>query len=167
MISTEIKVLGTILGNLYGITLGFDVRTDLGSLQGSFDCYNDGKIEVLLLKDALVSTDGKVLESDGCIKLVSTDSKVLGTILGNLDGITLRIDVGTELSSLDLSFDGYNDNTLEGLLLGVLLGSTDGKVLGYDKGIILISTDGKVIVTVLGNVYGVTLGIYVGTDLDS
>ena len=31
------------------------------------------------------------------IKMVSTDSNVLGTILGNVDGIKFSIDVGTYL----------------------------------------------------------------------
>ena len=43
----------------------------------------------------LGSTGGKALGSDEGIKLVSNDGKVLGTILGNLDGITLGLDVGT------------------------------------------------------------------------
>ena len=41
------------------------------------------------------SPDGKVLESDQVIKLISKYSKVLGTILGDVDVITLGIDVGT------------------------------------------------------------------------
>ena len=36
--------------------------------------------------------------------LGSTYGKVLGTILGNVDEITLRIDFGRELGSLDVSF---------------------------------------------------------------
>ena len=51
--------------------------------------------------------------------LGSTDGKVIGTILENVDGITICIDVGTYLVSLDGSFDGSNDGNLEGLLLGV------------------------------------------------
>ena len=38
--------------------------------------------------------------------------KFLGTILGHLDWITLDIDVGTMLGSLDGYFDGYNDGKL-------------------------------------------------------
>ena len=45
------------------------------------------------------------------------------------------------------------------------MGSTDGKVLGYDEGIKLGSTDGKVFGTILGNVYRITLGIDIGTEL--
>ena len=36
--------LDTLLGNVDGITLLFDFVTDLGSLDGYFDGYNDGKI---------------------------------------------------------------------------------------------------------------------------
>ena len=43
------------------------------------------------------STDDKVIGSDEGTKLVSADGKVLGTIIGNVDGIKLGIDVGTEL----------------------------------------------------------------------
>ena len=43
-----------------------------------------------------------------CFSLGSTDGNVLVTILRNVDGITLGIDVVTELSSLDGSFDGSN-----------------------------------------------------------
>ena len=41
-----------------------------------------------MLGGSLVYTDDKVLGSDGRIKLGSTDSKVIGTILGDVDGIT-------------------------------------------------------------------------------
>ena len=88
---------------------------------------------------------------------------MLDTILGNVDGITIGIDVATDLGSLHISLDGYDDCKLEGLLLGDSLEYTDGKVRGSDEGINLGSTDGKVIGTVLGNVDGITLGIDVGT----
>ena len=57
---------------------------------------------------------------------------MLVTILGNLDGTTLGVDVGTELVSLDVSFDGSNYVKLEGLFLGDSLGCPNGKVLGSD-----------------------------------
>ena len=76
-----------------------------------------------------------MLGSDEGIKLIFNDVKVLGTILINVDGITLGIDVGIELGFLDGSFDGSNYGKLEGLLLGDSLGYTDGKVIGYDEGI--------------------------------
>ena len=72
------KVLFTILVNGDGITLGFDVGTNLGSVYGSFDGSNHGNIEGLFLGNSLESTGGKVL----------------GFMLGNVDGITLGIDVG-------------------------------------------------------------------------
>ena len=55
---------------------------------------------------------------DEGIKLGSTDGKVLGTILRNVYGIALAIDDGTELGSLDIYFDGSNDENLEDLLIG-------------------------------------------------
>ena len=50
-------------------------------------------------------------------------------------------------------------------MLGGSLRSTDGRVIGSDKGIKLVSTDGKVLGTILGNEYGITLGIDVKTDM--
>ena len=84
------RVLGTILVNIDGITFGFDVGTELGSVDGSFDGFNDDKLEGLFLGDSLVSTDGKVID----------------TILGNVYGIILVIDIGTDLGYLD----GYFGN---------------------------------------------------------
>ena len=55
--------------------------------------------------------------SDEGIKLVSTDDEVIGTILRYVDVITIVIDIGSELRSLDQSFDGSNDEELEGLFL--------------------------------------------------
>ena len=44
------KVIGNILVNVDGITLGLNIGTDLGSLDGSFLGYNDGNLEGLFLK---------------------------------------------------------------------------------------------------------------------
>ena len=65
---TDGKVLGTILENTDRITLGLDIVTELGSLDGSFDGSNDGNIEGLLLGDSLRSTDGKFIGSEEGIK---------------------------------------------------------------------------------------------------
>ena len=46
------------------------------------------------------------------------DGKVIVNILGDVDGISLVINVRTKLSSLDGSFDGSNDGNLGCLLLG-------------------------------------------------
>ena len=43
---------------------------------------------------------------------------MLGTILGNVDETTLGVDIGTDLSSLDGSFYGFNDDTIGELLIG-------------------------------------------------
>ena len=63
------------------------------------------------------------------------DSKVLGTILGNVHIITLGIDIGTELGSLYGAFDGSNYCKVEVLLIGYTLGS--------DEGIKLVLSDGN------------------------
>ena len=112
------KVLVTIRGNVYVITLGLDVGTDLVSLYGSSYGSYHGKVEGLFIEVVMVCTDGKVLRYDEGFKLGLFDGKGLGIIPGNVDGITLGIDVGAEIVSLDGSFDVSNDDKLEGLLLG-------------------------------------------------
>ena len=118
-----------------------------------------------MLRDSLRFTEGKVIGSNEVIKLELNDIKLLGTIFGNVYGITLVIDVGIDLGSLYLSFDGSNGGQLKGLLSEDSLGSTDGKVLDFDEGTKLRSTIGKFLGTVLGNVNVITLGIDVGTEL--
>ena len=88
---------------------------------------------------------------------------MLGTILGNAYGITLGIDVGKELGYLDVSLDDSNYGNLEVLLLEGLPGYAGGKVSGSDEGIKLENSYSKVLGPIIGNVYGTTLGIYVGT----
>ena len=77
---------------------------------------------------------------------------MLGTIIGNVDGTTLGIDVETELGSLDESFHGSNYVNLEGLFLGDSLVSTDGKVRGSDEGIKMGLSGGKSLGNIIGNV---------------
>ena len=94
--STDGKVLGTIIGNVDGITVGLDLGTDLVFLDGSFDDSNYGKLAVLFFVGSLGSTVDKVFSSNEGIKIVPTDGKVLGTILGHIDGMTVGIDVRTD-----------------------------------------------------------------------
>ena len=56
----DVKVLVTILGNIYGITPGINVGIELVSLDGSFYVSNNTKLGGLFLGDSLLSTDGKV-----------------------------------------------------------------------------------------------------------
>ena len=65
-------------------------------LDKPIDCSNDIKLEGFLLIGSLISSDGKVLGSDDDIKLGLSDGKVLDTILGNVYGIKLGIDVETD-----------------------------------------------------------------------
>ena len=167
LVSTDGEVIVNILVNLDGITLGVDVGIYLGSLDGSYGGYNDGKLERLFIADSLSSTDGKVLGYDEGIIMRSTDGKLLVTILENVDGITFDIDFGKELGSIDRPIYGSNDGKLEIFLLGDSLVPTDGKVLCPDEGIKLGSTDGEVLGTILGDVDVPTLEIDVGTDLVS
>ena len=104
----------------------------VGLLDVSFDSSNCGKLEGLFLGDSLGYTYGKVLGSHEVIKMVLSDGKVLGTILGNLYEITIGIDVETELVSLYVSFGVSSDGKLEGLFPGESLGYTDCKLLGSD-----------------------------------
>ena len=120
------KLIRTIVENLDGITLRIDFGKEIGSSDVSFDSSNDVKLYRLLLGYSMGSTYGKELESDGGIKLISNYSKVLGNILGDIDVITLGLDVGTELGCLDRNYDGSNNGKLEGLFIGGSLGSTVG-----------------------------------------
>ena len=81
-----------------GIKFGSCIGTDLGSLLENINSSNNGKIEGLLIGDSLGSTDVTVLGSDKGIKLGSTGDEALGTILGDVDRITLGIYVRTELA---------------------------------------------------------------------
>ena len=76
---------------------------------------------------------GKVPGSDEVIKLGLTYVNVIGIICGNAYGITLGLDVETELGYLDVYFDGSNYGKLECLLLGDSLCYTGGKLLCPDK----------------------------------
>ena len=73
----------------------------------------------------------------------------------------------TELDFFDCLFHGVNDGNFEGILFGESLVSTDNKVIGYDEGIKMIYTGGKVLVNIPGYVYGIKLGIDIGTQLGS
>ena len=54
-----------------------------------------------------------MLGSDEGIKLESTDGKLIGPILGNIDGTILGLDVGTYMVSLDASLVCFNGCNLE------------------------------------------------------
>ena len=142
-------MLGTILGYIYAFTLGIYVGTEMGSLYDTLGSSNDGKIEGLFLVVTPVYSDKKVLGSDEGIKLGSTNGKLLGTILVDVDGITLGINFGTELVSLDKSVVGSNNGYIEGIYSGDSLKYTDDKVIGSDEGIKLLSIDGQVIGDIL------------------
>ena len=93
--STNGKFLVLLLGNVDEKTLWLVVGKELGSLYGSFDVSNNGKLEVLFIGEYLEYTDGKSLGYDKGIKLGSNDGKVISIILGNAYVITLGIDVVT------------------------------------------------------------------------
>ena len=87
------KILFTMLLNVDGITLGLVFGTELRYLYGSSYGSNDDKLDDLLLGDSLEYTDGKLLGSDESIKLGSTDGKFIDTMLRNVDGIKLGLDI--------------------------------------------------------------------------
>ena len=88
---------------------------------------------------------------------------MLSTILGNVYGITLEIGVGKELVYLDVFLDNSNYKKLEVLLLGGLLGHAGDKVSVSNEGIKLVKSYSKVFGPIIGNVYGITLGLDVET----
>ena len=71
-----------------------------------------------MLGGSLGFTDGKVLGYNEGILLGVSNVKMLGTILVNVYGIAVGIDVRTELESLNGYFDGSNYGNIEGLLIG-------------------------------------------------
>ena len=111
---SDVKAIGAILGDVYGITIGIDVGTELVSLDGPFDGSNYCKLEGLFIEESLGSTSIKVLVFDEGIKMGLSDVKAIGTILGDVYGIAVGLYVGTDLGSLDGSFDGCNYVKLEG-----------------------------------------------------
>ena len=108
-----------------------------------------------------------MLGSFEVIKLVSTNSKVLGTILEDIDEITLGIDIETYLSSLYGSFDASNDVKLEVLYRGDPTGSIDSEVFCFDEGMKLVLSGCNLICIILGNVDRITLGMDSLIDLYS
>ena len=162
------KVSATIFRKVDIITLGIDIGTEMGFLDVSFDGSNYGKLEGLFIVYSMGYTGGKVLGSNERIKLVLSGGKMLRTILVNLDGIALGLDVGTEIGYLDGSLDVSNHGKLEGLFISWRsLGYTYGKVLGSYEVIKLGLSDVKVIGTILVNVDVIALGIDVGIELGS
>ena len=112
-------------------------------------------------------TSGKVLGSDKAIKMKVYGTAVLGTILGDVYGITLCLYVETKPRSLDEYFDGLNDGKIEGSFIGGSNGSTYDRVFGFDEGIKLELSHGIVLGTILVNIDGITFGVYVGTEIGS
>ena len=110
--STDGKLLCNINRYVDVITIRLDVVIELGSLYGSFDGSNNGKIEGLLLGESLGYTYVNVSRTDEGIKLGSIDDEVLVTIFGDVEVITIWLDFGTELGTLDGTFAGFNDGSL-------------------------------------------------------
>ena len=59
------------------------------------------------------STDSKVPLSHRGIKMALSYDTVIGALLRDIYGITLELDFGTDMGSLDGSFNGSNDDKLE------------------------------------------------------
>ena len=83
-----------------------------------YNDYNYGNLEGLFLGESLEYTDGKVIGSNEGKKMGLSGGKMLGKIPGDVYGITLGLDVGTYLDSLDVSFDSSNDGKLKGIFHG-------------------------------------------------
>ena len=103
--------------------------TDLGSPEVSTEGNTGGNLEVMLLGDWLVSLDRIELGTNVVNELGLSKGEVFGTILVNVERITLGIDIGTDIGFLDGCLDGSNDGKLELLLLGDSLVYNDVKVL--------------------------------------
>ena len=99
-----------------------------------------------------------MIEFNDVLKLGCTEGNFL-TILVNVDGITIWLDVRTELGSLNGFFDGSYDDTIEGLLVGESMRSNDNKVIGFDEGIKMGLSDCKMLGIILGYVGEIILGL--------
>ena len=106
-------------------------------------------------------------DSDEDIKLGSTDGKFLGSLLGNVDLITLGHDFGTDTGSLYGSFGSSNYGKIESLFLVDSHGYPYINVLGYNEVIKLGIFYSKMCGTLLGNVDCIILGIGVVTEMGS
>ena len=69
-------------------------------------------ITMARLRSYCLYVNGKVLISGEGIKMGLSYGKFIGTILRNVYVITLGVDVGIELGSLDESFGGSNDGKI-------------------------------------------------------
>ena len=98
------------------------------------------------------------------LQKIFTYVEVFGTIIRNVYGMTILIEVGPELVSLDGSFYGSNNNKLEGLLFGESLASNNGKVVVYDESIKLVLSIGKRLDNILGIGYGILFGMNERTE---
>ena len=78
-------------------------------------------------------TDGILLGSDAIMKLIVSGGKLIVTILGDVDLLTLGMNFGTELVSLDVFVDSCNDRKPEGIKLGSSLRSLMVKCLDVMK----------------------------------
>ena len=65
--------------------------------------------------------------------MVSIDGEVIDNVLGDSHGITLGLDVGTYMCSLDGPFDGSNDVNFEGIFLGDSLWYNDATMTDSDE----------------------------------
>ena len=69
------------------------------------------------------------------------------------------------MGSLYIYFAGSNYGELGGVFLGGSHKTTGGKLLCSDESVKLGLSGGKMLGTILGNIYGFTFDIDVGTDL--
>ena len=97
---------------------------------------------------------GLALGINGRSELDFWNRRVLGTIIGAVDGPPLGICDGIVIGSLEDFI--YEDlvGKFECLLLGTWLGSVVGLVLGYNEGMELGLWDGKVLGRTLGDLFG-------------
>ena len=88
---------------------------------------------------------------------------MIGILLGNLDGIILGLDVGTDLVSLDGFFEVSNDRNLRYYCLEIHWNLLIVKLLALMKAsnldLLVLTFFG----TILGNVDEIILGLDVGT----
>ena len=123
-------MLGTTLGDVYGISIGtYDVTVLI--LEGSTEGIAEGKFEGLLLGAWIGYLNRLEIVTDDGNTLWLLYGKLFGATLGALDGSQIGTYGGTKLGSLDGSTEGITEGNLDGLLLGAWL-ALDVIYLGTD-----------------------------------
>jgi len=128
--------------------------TAVGILDGS-SLWNDGAALGCELKD-----DGTTDATNEGSTLGYEESVADGVVLSRIDGVSVIISVGFTLGLLLTGSEGLTDGdqlTVEGKVLGNMLGILEGKPLAISEGVLLgaaLNIEGAVLITSDGRLDG-------------